>query len=423
MPASLPPDSSPPNFQRETPFPPETVKGLPGWLILLGALNAIGPLSIDMYLPGLPAIANDLHTHAGAMQRTLALFFIGLSLGQLFYGPSSDRFGRKPPLYVGLTLYAVASIGCALAADVHALTFWRFVQGLGGCAGIVIPRAVVRDRCDALGMARALSMLMLVMGLAPILAPLLGNAVMALFSWRVIFIFQAFFGLSCLLLVIFGMRETHDSRNAAPLRLGYVLRNYGGLFKEGRFLRPALAGVLAQGGLFAYVVGSPFVLIEIYGIPATMFGWVFGVNAVGLIAGSQVNARLVRRLPLPVIMRRALWTVAITTVLSIVAQLLGLLSLPAILLCLLICVTSLSFISPNTSALALQHQAHRAGTASALLGSMQFGMGAIAGLAMSLWHRADALPLLSVIAACGVGALLVAGVRGATPPLKPSAGL
>ena len=401
----------------------ESFTGLPGWLILLGALNAIGPLSIDMYLPGLPAIATDLHTYPGAMQRTLALFFIGLSLGQLFYGPSSDRFGRKPPLYVGLTLYAVASIGCAFAADVHALTIWRFVQGLGGCAGIVIPRAVVRDRCDPLSMARALSLLMLVMGLAPILAPLLGNAVMALSSWRALFIFQTVFGLACLLLVVIGMRETHDVRDAAPLQIGFVLRNYAGLFREGRFLRPALAGVLAQGGLFAYIVGSPFVLIQIYGIPASMFGWVFGVNAVGLIAGSQINARLVRRVPLPVLLRRALWMVAITTVLSLAAQLAGLMSLPAMLGCLFICVSSLSFIGPNTGALALQHQAHRAGTASALLGSLQFGMGALTGLAMSLWHRADALPLLSVMAACGVGALLMAGIGGATsietPPPKP----
>jgi len=393
----------------------ESFTGMPGWLILLGALNAIGPLSIDMYLPGLPAIATDLHTDAGAMQRTLALFFIGLSLGQLFYGPSSDRFGRKPPLYVGLALYVVASIGCALAADVHALTIWRFVQGLGGCAGIVIPRAVVRDRCDAPGMARAFSLLMLVMGLAPILAPLLGNAVMALLDWRAIFIFQAVFGLACLLLVIFGMRETHDSHLATPLHIGYVLRNYAGLFREGRFLRPALAGVFAQGALFAYIVGSPFVLIQIYGIPASMFVWVFAANALGLIGGSQINARLVRRIPLPVMTRRALWMVALATVLSLAAQLVGVMSLPLMLFGLFVCVASLSFIGPNTGALALQHQAHRAGTASALLGSLQFGMGAISGLAMSLWHRADALPLLTVMAACGVGALLMGGFGGTKP--------
>lgn len=399
----------------------ERVTGLPGWLILLGALNAIGPLSIDMYLPGLPAIATDLHTYAGAMQRTLALFFIGLSLGQLFYGPSSDRFGRKSPLYVGLALYAVASVGCALAADVHALTIWRFVQGLGGCAGLVIPRAVVRDRCDPLGMARALSLLMLVMGIAPILAPLLGTAVMALFSWRAIFMIQALFGLGCLVLVIFGMRETHDSRLATSLQLGYVLRNYASLLGEGRFMRPALAGVFAQGGLFAYVVGSPFVLIQIFGIPASMFGWVFGANAIGLIAGSQINARLVQRMPIARVLRRALRVLAGTTVLSLLVQLSGNMSLPAMLLGLFVCVAALSFIGPNTGALALKHQAHRAGTASALLGSMQFGMGAVMGLAMSLWHRPDALPLLSVMAACGVAALLMAGIGGAKSPPQPEA--
>lgn len=232
---------------------------------------------------------------------------------------------------------------------------------------------------------------------------------------------QALFGLGCLVLVIFGMRETHDSRLATSLQLGYVLRNYASLLGEGRFMRPALAGVFAQGGLFAYVVGSPFVLIQIFGIPASMFGWVFGANAIGLIAGSQINARLVQRMPIARVLRRALRVLAGTTVLSLLVQLSGNMSLPAMLLGLFVCVAALSFIGPNTGALALKHQAHRAGTASALLGSMQFGMGAVMGLAMSLWHRPDALPLLSVMAACGVAALLMAGIGGAKSPPQPEA--
>lgn len=406
---STPPLSSAPSTAAASPSMREPIRGFPGWLFLLGALNVIGPLSIDMYLPGLPQIAVDLHTDTGAVQRTLAAFFIGLSLGQLFYGPFSDRFGRKPPIYFGLGIYTLASLGCAYATDVHTLTIWRFAQALGGCAGMMIPRAVVRDRCDPIGMVRAMSMLMLVMGLGPMLAPLLGTAVMALFGWRAIFLILAAFSAVCLVMVAFGLRETLDPRNVQPLHLSHVLGNYGALLRDRSFMQPAITSSLTQAGMFAYIAGSPFVMIDLYGLSPQSFSWVFGVNAVGMVMAAQINARLVRRVPMPTVLRYALMVSATTGVSMLAGQLAGGLPLPLMLVGLFVLSSTLGFIGPTAGALSLQHQGHRAGMASALSGCLMFGMGTAAGVLMSTWHRPDASPLLVTMMVCACSALLVGG--------------
>jgi len=280
---------------------------IPGWLILLGALTALGPMSIDMYLPALPAIEQDLSAPAGTVGLTLAAFFIGMALGQLFYGPVSDRFGRKPPLYFGLALYIVASIACASANTITELIMLRFLQALGGCAGPVLARAIVRDRCSARESARAFSMLTLVMGLAPILAPVLGGWLLILMGWRWLFAALAAFGVLCLLCLHWRLAETHTPRPQEPLMLGSVLRGYGRLAINPTFLGYTLSGGLVMAGMFAYITGSPYVFIELHHLSPQQYSMVFGANASMFIGASQINAQLLKRIDLTVILRRALW--------------------------------------------------------------------------------------------------------------------
>lgn len=379
----------------------------PMWLLVCASLTALAPLSIDMYLPAFPTLSNELGADIGSVQLTLGTFLVGLALGQAFYGPLSDRFGRKPPLYIGLTLYAVAAAGCALARNVEALMFWRFVQALGGCAGMVVARATIRDRLQAHESARAFSSLMLVMGLAPILAPIVGGAILTTFGWRAIFWLLSAVGVAILLLVHLRLEESLDRRGVVPLQLSKVLANYGELLRDKEFLGYSLCAGFVQAGMFAYIAGSPFVLIELHGIDAAHYGFVFGANALGLIAMSQLNAALVRGRELDTVLRRALLAPCLAGLCIAAAALAGVASLPVLLAGFFVFVAALGCILPNASAIALTHQGHRAGTASALMGTLQFSLGTLAGAAVSVWRDGTALPLTVVMACCGIGAVLM----------------
>ena len=380
------------------------LKGIPGWLALLGILIAIGPLSIDMYLPSFPMVELALGGKPGSVEFTLASFFIGLTLGQLFYGPLSDRFGRKPPLYFGFALYTLASIGCALAPSIPLLTMGRFLQGLGGCAGIIIPSAIVRDRCSARESARAFSLLMLVMGLAPILAPLLGGWILIEWSWRGIFCVLGSFGTACLIAIRLGLTESHDTTHESPLLLKAVLLNYGRLLMNKAFLGYALGGGLAMSGMFAYIAGSPFVLIKLYNVSPQNYGWFFGVNAFGLIASSQINARLLKKYPATFLLRRALWIPAVTGTLLAFLAFSGLISLSWFVICFFCFVSSLGCIIPNATASALATHGQQAGTAAALASALQFFCATLAGALVGLMHDGSGRPLAAVMGLCGIGA-------------------
>ena len=360
-----------------------------------------------MYLPAFPSLEADLRVSAGTAELTLTTFFVGMACGQLAWGPLSDRFGRKPPLYAGLALFGAASLGCALADDALALTAWRLLQALGGSAGMVITRAMVRDRCAAREAARAFSLLILVMGLAPILAPLLGGWVNAEFGWRAIFFLLAAFALACLLAIRFGLAESHDIRHEPPMNLVRVVRGYAGLFANRPFLGYTLSGGLAMAGMFAYIAGSPFVLIQLGGIPAERFGWAFGANALGFVAASQVNARALKTLEPTRLLRRALWVPALAGLALAAFAGNGWFSLPVILLGLFLYVASLGFIVPNSSASALASHGQQAGAASALMGALQFGLATLAGVGVSQLHDGSARPLAFILAFCGVAAWLV----------------
>ncbi|NTV96688.1 MAG: multidrug effflux MFS transporter, partial [Thiobacillus sp.] len=316
-------------------------RGMPAWLVLLGVLIAIGPLSIDMYLPGFPAMAAEFAGQPGKPEYTLASFFVGMAFGQLLYGPLSDRFGRKPPLYVGLALYTVASLGGALTASLGHLVAWRLLQGLGGCAGMVITRAVIRDRCGLRDSARAMSMLMLVMGAAPILAPMLGGWVVEAWGWRAIFWILAGFGAFCLVAMRVGLPESHDTRHVPPLSWRRIGDDFRALLGERAFMGYSLSAGFAMAGFFAYIAGSPHVFIELYGLSASQYGWLFGANALGFILASQANARLARRLEPSRLLRRALHVLALAALWLAVLALTGTPSLPVLLMPLTLTIASL----------------------------------------------------------------------------------
>lgn len=415
---------------------PAPTDGIPIWLWLMAALTALGPLSIDMYLAALPTIGESLGNDPATVQMTLSLFLVGMALGQLAYGPLSDRFGRKPPIYFGLVTYVVASVGCAIAASVEALIAWRFVQAIGASAGIVIARAVIRDRTDTRGAARALSLLMLVMGAAPILAPSIGSAILALVSWRAIFGVLAAMGIVLLIGVRMTMEETLPRQYVVPLNAVRIVGDYLRLLGQYSFIAPALCGSVAFAGLFAYVTGGPHVLIEIYGVAPEYFGLAFGANALGLIGASQINRRLLRTRTPDAVLARAMWLLPGAGLVIALPVWIGLDSLTLLLVGLFVFLSGIGFILPNTAALALSHAADRAGAASALLGALQFLLGTLAGLALGLWEDLAALALGGTMFAFATAAFAfhratlarrpmpaAAAEYEATPQLEPTTGV
>lgn len=390
-------------------------RSLPGWLVLMGALSALGPVSIDMYLPAFPAIAQGLGATHGEVERTLAAYLVGLSLSQLIYGPLADRYGRKPPLIAGLLLYIAASLGCAFAGDIQSLTLWRVLQAMGGACGIAIPRAVVRDHYDTQEAARALSMLMLVMGLAPILAPLVGGQMLPLTGWRGLFYFMVGGATLLLIAVAAAMRESLPANRVTPLSWRTIGRNYGELLSHRRFMMFSLAGGLGSAGMFAYISGSPRVFIDHFGVSPKLYGLFFGLNAMALIGGSQVSARLLRRHQPDTLLRIAQRSMIVTVLVMLALTLAGLLTLPLLMIGLLAFMASQGFVNPNAAALALSDQGRRLGVASALLGTLQLGCGALSGLAVSALQTPGALPLTLVLALCGLLSWLAGNLARRAP--------
>jgi MFS transporter, DHA1 family, multidrug resistance protein len=380
----------------------------PGKLaLLLGALTAFGPLSIDMYLPSFQAIALDLAARPAQVQLTLAVFFVALGIGQAFYGPISDRYGRKRPLCFGLALYVLASAACALTRSIEGLIAWRFAQALGGCAGMVIARAVVRDRFDEREAARFFSLLMLVTGLAPILAPSVGGQIVVFFSWRVIFWTLAGFGLLCFVAVSILLPESLPPERRTQGGVGAALRVYARLLRDRAFMRYALSGALVISGMFTYIFGSPFVFMQIYGVRPERFGWIFGSIALGLISASQLNRFLLARVAGAGILSRALVVTATAGLALLITAWTGAGGLAGLLAPLFVYIASLGFVLPNVIATALASQGRNAGTASALLGTLQFGAGASVGMLLGALGAGTAVPMAALIAACGLAALVV----------------
>lgn len=365
----------------------------------MGALTALGPLAIDMYLPSFPFIVAGLGATQGEVERTLSSYLIGLAAAQVIYGPLADRYGRKPPLLFGLGLFTMASVGCVFSTDIEHLNLWRVVQALGGAAGMVVPRAVVRDNLDTRDAAKALSILLLIMGVTPILGPIIGAQVLYLVGWRGIFGIMALAGIALLVFTARNMRETLSPQKAIPLRAATIARNYWGLLRDRHFIFYTLAGGLGSAGIFTFIAGSPRILINVYGIDPRYFGFVFGLGAASLITASQFSARLLDRHPPEKLLKVAQRTAVLATVIGLILTLVGWLPLPMLMLCLMGFMASQGFVNPNAAALALSRQGHRLGVASAMMGTMQMLSGAAAGIGISHWQAATALPLTGILAA------------------------
>ena len=373
--------------------------------LILSALVAIAPMSIDMYLPALPALERFFATDTASVQHTLASFFLGLTVGQLLYGPIADRYGRKPPLYFGLTLYVVASAACALAPTIGSLIGLRFLQALSGCAGMVVARAVVRDLYDRQESARVFSVLLMVMGIAPIVAPLAGGYLLTWFGWRSIFWVLALFGVACLVAVKTGLPETIP-RDQPRIPLSKAMGNYAALLADRRYLGYALSGGFGQAGMFAYISGSPFVIIDLYGVPAHYFGWLFGLNATGIVAFTQLNRRLLLRYDSDRVLDFGNLTGFLMCILLLVMAWTNAAGLIGILVPLFFVVSLRGLTFPNASAGAMAPFPEKAGSASALLGSVQFAIAAAASAAVGIFHDGTAVPMAAVVGTCGLLAFI-----------------
>jgi len=387
--------------------PAAAAPGKTFWLVfLLGALAALGPFSIDTYLPAFPAIAKTYNTTVGAVEITLAVYFVGLSFGQLFYGPFTDALGRKPPLYVGLVMYILASLGCAFAPNIATLTVLRFIQALGGCSAMLISRTVVRDYFPPREAARIFSFLMLVIGVSPVVAPLVGGWIVVHMRWQANFWMVSAMGTIILVCVMVFLKESLPAEKRRPLSLSGTMRLYGNLLRDRTFMVYGLAGSFIAAGMFAYLEGSPLVFIELNHVSADHFGWYFGMIAFGLVMASQFNGFLVSRVHPHVIFRWVTVGAAVcglTLLATSITHFGGFAGL-LIPLGLFVCCNGMSF--PNTTALALAPHGRVAGSAAAVLGCLQFAIGGIGGALVSMLDNGTAMPMVGTIAAGGVLAFL-----------------
>ena len=372
-------------------------------VLVLGGLSALGPLSTDMYLPALPALSRELGASMAQTQLTLSAGILGLSLGQVLAGPSSDALGRRRPLLIGVAAFALASLLCIIAPSVAILMVLRFVQGVAGAAGIAIALAVVSDLYAGSVQARVFALLMLVSGLAPIIAPVIGSQLLAFTSWRGIFVLLALIGLGLLLAVTFGLDETLPPERRQRGGLATSLRAFRDLLLDRRFVGYALASGFAFAAGIVYISVSPFILQNIYAVSPQQVGVLFGINALGLVLMAQVGGKLVGRVSSQ---RLLAWGVALLAVgaTALLVVVLGGIGLVGILPALFVVVASLGLIAPNATALALA-DTKTAGSAAALLGVLQFSIGAIAAPLVGLAGTATAVPMAAAIATFGIAAL------------------
>lgn len=371
-------------------------------IVILGMLSAIGPFSIDMYLPGFPAIAADLHTTVAHVALSLSSFFIGISAGQLLYGPLLDRYGRKKPLYIGLSVYLLSSVGCALCTSADALIALRLVQALGGCAGMVAARAMVRDLFPVEENAKIFSMLMLVIGVSPIIAPTLGGYVTAAFGWHYIFIILTVMSALILAAVHFTLPESRKPDLTVSLLPGPIIKSFLSVFKEPQFYTYALTGAISAAGLYAYIAGSPHVFMELYKVTERQYGWIFAGVALGLITCSQLNSFLLRKYKSEQIIPTALFCQMLTGITLVGGTAFNFLGLYSTIFLILIFLSCQGFVFPNSSALSMAPFSRNAGTASALMGGIQLAVGALTSGIVSFLTNGTALPMTGVMASCAL---------------------
>ncbi len=375
--------------------------------IVLGLLAAVGPFAIDMYLPALPSIAAEFEASDAAVQGSLVAFFVAIAFGQIVYGPVSDSYGRRGPLYFGMVLYAIGAIGCSMAPSIEWLIAARFVQGIGACAGVTIPRAIVRDLYTGTQAAKLMSLIMLVFSAAPILAPLFGSMVIALSSWRVIFDVVALVGILGIAITFFVLDETRPPEKRVPMDLASVMRGYLELVRDRSFVAVVLVGGFAMASLFSFLAGSSFVYIDHFGLNPSQFAIAFAINAISFIGSAQSTSLLARRFGLKRVVRSATALFLAATGVLFGATFLGLDNVYALILMLFVSFGVMGPVGPATAVLALEQHGPRAGSASALLGTLQLIIGMTVVSITGAVSNGTVLPLVSAIFGCAIVAFLI----------------
>lgn len=383
-------------------FAPGTVRRV---ILVLGMLTCFGPFATDMYLSGFGDIAASLHTDIGKVQLSLSTFFLGLCCGQLLYGPLIDAFGRRGPLLAGVALFTLASLAAMLAPDIGSFIAVRFVQAVGACAGMVVSRALIHDLFHERDAARALSAMMIVQAIGPILAPVLGAWLLGFGQWRALFAFMAALGAACLVAALRQIPETLPPGSRPPLAPRAVAGAFAGLLGNRRFMVPALASSCALAQVFAFISGSPFVYMTLHGVSRQHFSWLFALNAGGLVVASQVNRWLLKRAT-----PRTIFGWALTANLAANVALLVLASVPALaalVIPLLLALATMPLMAANGVVLAMSASGGRAGSASSIIGVLQFALASLVSAAVGLLHDGSAYPMCGLMLAASLAGMLI----------------
>lgn len=391
-------------------------------ILILGSLTALGPFSIDMYLPGFTAIAEDLDTTVNNVSLSLSSYFIGISAGQLLYGPLLDRFGRKSPLYLGLLVYILASIGCAFATNIDVFIALRFIQAVGSCAAAVASMAMVRDLFPVEDNPKVFSLLMLVVGLSPMLAPTIGGYVIAGFGWHTIFMILAAMGIGVLLASRFGLPHTHKPDPTISLKPKPILTNFAKVLSTPQFYTYAFSGAVAFSGLFTYVAGSPILFMDIFKVSGTTYGWIFALMSVSFIGTSQLNSLLLKKYKSEQLVLVGLAIQGAISMIFLIAAVNDWLDLYGTIVMLFLYLGCLGLTNPNTAGLSLAPFSNNAGTASALLGALQLGFGALASMAVGIFVKDSMVPMVVIMACSTLLALLILVVGRKRIPVLTEAG-
>ncbi len=379
-------------------------KSFPLFIIILGSLTAIGPLSIDMYLPAFSAMAKYFSVEQSKIQLTLSSYFIGIAFGQILYGPIVDRYGKKIPLICGLLIFVTASFLCIIAKDIEQIITYRFFQAIGACSCFVIMRAIVRDLFSPKESAQVFSYLLLVMGIAPILAPLLGSLVLVHFGWQAIFWFLGGFALLLIIVSTFHLPESKAGDKTQ--KFSGALKKYWHILQDKNFLFYSLSGGFAASGMFIYITGSPFVIIEVFGVNPENYGWIFGLNAFGYVLAAQINGRLLKKFELRPILNQASRMLFLAAILLAICGI-YFSNLISICIAFFIYISLIGIITPNSTALALSNQSNNSGSASALFGTLQFSIAALGAFLVSHFHNQTALPMILAISFCGLASFSI----------------
>lgn len=379
-------------------------------ILILGSLTALGPFSIDMYLPGFSGIAKDLNTTVAKVSMSLSSYFIGISAGQLLYGPLLDRFGRKKPLFVGLMVYILASLGCVFVTDIDAFIGLRFLQAVGSCAATVASVAMVRDLFPVKDIPKVFSMLMLVVGLSPMLAPTIGGYVTSDYGWHTVFFILMCMGIVILIASQVGLPNTHKPDTSISLKPRPIITNFLRVIKEPQFFTYAFTGAVSFSGLFTYVASSPIVFMDIFKVDAKIYGWIFAFMSLSFIGASQLNSFLLRKFSSEQMIFGALITQSVISIVFLILAINNFLGLYETIGMLFIYLACLGISNPNTAGLTMAPFAKNAGSASALMGAIQLGLGAIASFAVGVFVKSSIVPMVAIMTTTTITAFIILNI-------------